>query len=166
MGKKKASRAQGQQKGTHEGGAGGERDAGPGARGSARAGQEEAQGAPAPASPRHRDGRQGPPANGGGGESEEDTLRKQLAELSRAREEDTAAWLAEKQQLQGEAASLREQLQERTKLFKDALCSLDAKGTELQTLRRQVRGLCWSRAGRDRRQRQAGTRVLLRGGLR
>ena len=69
-------------------------------------------------------------------------LRKQLEELSRAREEDKAAWLAEKQQLQGEAAALREQLQERTKLFKDALCSLDAKGIELQTLRQQVCLVC------------------------
>jgi len=63
---------------------------------------------------------------------------QQFEELSRAREEDKAAWLAEKQQLHIEAAALREQLQERTKLFKDALCSLDAKGIELQTLRQQV----------------------------
>ena len=124
MGKKKASRAQGQQKGT------------PDALGVVEVRCGPAQGAPAAASPRHRDGNQGP--DGGACESEAATLRKQLEELSRAREEDKAAWLAEKQQLQGEAAALREQLQERTKLFKDALCSLDAKGIELQTLRQQV----------------------------
>ena len=66
-------------------------------------------------------------------------LRERFEELSRAREEDKAAWLAEKQRLQSEATSLREQLQERTKLFKDALVSLDEKGIELQKLRRQVR---------------------------
>ena len=81
------------------------------------------------ASPRQPDARQGSEA----------ALRERFEELSRAREEDKAAWLAEKQRLQSEATSLREQLQERTKLFKDALVSLDEKGIELQKLRRQVR---------------------------
>jgi hypothetical protein len=91
-----------------------------------------------PASPRQPDARQGS-ANNDAGDGEQDAMREKLEELSRAREEDKAAWLAEKQRLQSEATSLREQLQERTKLFKDALVSLDAKGTELEKLRRQVR---------------------------
>jgi hypothetical protein len=91
------------------------------------------------ASPRQPDARQGSSANNDAGDGEEAALRERFEELSRAREEDKAAWLAEKQRLQSEATSLREQLQERTKLFKDALVSLDEKGIELQKLRRQVR---------------------------
>lgn len=92
-----------------------------------------------PASPRQPDARQGSSANSDAGDGEAAALLAQLEELTRAREDDKTAWLAEKQRLQIEATSLREQLQERTKLFKDALVSLDAKGTELEKLRRQVR---------------------------
>ena len=65
-------------------------------------------------------------------------LQDKINYLSHAREEDKAAWRVEKQGLQHEAQALREQLQERTKLFKDALSSLDDRSTEVNRLRQQV----------------------------
>ena len=84
------------------------------------------------------------PQDGPHNGSEEDyvrlvtNLQNKMHDLLHAREEDKAAWLVEKQGLQHEAQALREQLQERTKLFKDALRSLDERSTEVNRLRQQV----------------------------